>query len=160
MITYCSNLDINEACNHAYKRLWTAYWVILSYIISISFTILSLYDFSNKYRSYLFLSIIILILLSNLCVIVIIRNRVTNLHNLLFRAAQGAIYTDDDEYWMKGFYKNPNDQNVSIERRIGYGLEFNTATLTGKILTYGILFIVIIILLLVFIYKLRIDFFT
>jgi uncharacterized membrane protein len=156
---YCDNTDINLACNSVYKRLWTTCWIILSYIVSICLAIFSLYGFQNQYGSQIFMSIILFISLSNLGIIVLIRNKVQFSQNQLLRAVHGSIYNDDDEYWINGFYNNPNDKRISQERRIGYGLEFNMATLTGKLITYGILFVVIIILFAVFIYKINIDFF-
>lgn len=44
--------------------------------------------------------------------------------------------TDDDEYWEKGYYYNPNDTRVSVEKRIGYGRTFNMANKKAKIMTF------------------------
>lgn len=42
---------------------------------------------------------------------------------------------DEDKYWEKGYYYNPEDKRTSVEKRIGYGYTYNLATKKGKWLT-------------------------
>jgi len=56
-----------------------------------------------------------------------------------------GIYKDNDEYWKNNVYNNPNDPRTMVEKRVGYGFEYNLATKKGKIMTYGSYAIAIII---------------
>lgn len=49
-----------------------------------------------------------------------------------------AIRTDDDEYWANVFtYHNPMDKSVFVPKRVGIGETVNTGTLTGKLIVWG-----------------------
>lgn len=44
-----------------------------------------------------------------------------------------AITVDQDHYWHGGFYNNPDDSRVVVEKRVGYGATINFGTRKGKI---------------------------
>ncbi|MCJ8012155.1 DUF5808 domain-containing protein [Paenibacillus sp. KQZ6P-2] len=59
-----------------------------------------------------------------------------------------VVYTDDDEYWVNGFtYHNPNDKRIFVPKRVGIGDTVNTATLGGKMIICGTVFIVAVIVI-------------
>ena len=41
--------------------------------------------------------------------------------------AEEAFTVDEDYYWRKGYYSNPNDPSVLVTKRTGYGMELNMA---------------------------------
>ena len=60
----------------------------------------------------------------------------TNKDRLLAGADQ-PIYVDEDEYWINGYYCNPDDKRTMVEKRVGYGSTGNLATKQGKIGVYA-----------------------
>jgi hypothetical protein len=46
---------------------------------------------------------------------------------------------DEDDYWRGGVYNNPHDRRILVEKRVGYGQTFNIGSKKGKLLYYGII---------------------
>lgn len=47
-------------------------------------------------------------------------------HRLLIEEKE-IIYVDDDKYWIKGYYCNPDDKKVMVNKRFGSGITLNMA---------------------------------
>lgn len=56
-----------------------------------------------------------------------------------------------DEYWSHGVYNNPEDKNLMVEKRIGYGQTINLGHKKGKLLNYSTYIFAIVVPLIVFI---------
>jgi hypothetical protein len=76
----------------------------------------------------------------------------------LLKKAEQPIYIDEDEYWINGYYYNPEDKRVNIEKRTGYGSTINMATKGGKVIAYGITIFITALLLTLVILFFRMDF--
>jgi hypothetical protein len=78
----------------------------------------------------------------------------------LISMAEEPIYVDDDEYWINGYYYNPDDRRTTVEKRVGIGTTANMATKAGKFTIYGSVIFVAAILIPMFIMFVRMDFIT
>jgi hypothetical protein len=68
-----------------------------------------------------------------------------------------GIDTDESQFWMSGFYYNPNDKRVWVEKRFGIGTTTNMASWFGK-LTYVFLAAIIIGTIALSIFLMPLDF--
>lgn len=155
---YSKNSEINLACNTVYKRSWSLLWVCVSFIHSLSMLLLLLNIFSENPSILLINISVIITSLSILLGIFYTYTKVRNTQNNLISSSNDNIYTDNDEYWEKGYYYNPNDSSATTEKRIGYGICYNMATTKGKIMTYGTSIITGVFLLVFSLFFLRLDF--
>ena len=68
-----------------------------------------------------------------------------------------TITVDEDYYWTGGLYNNPNDSRVLVPKRIGIGQTINLGTRTGRLVDFGTLIGVPVLLLGMFLLFLRLD---
>lgn len=78
----------------------------------------------------------------------------------LVKNTKEPIYVDDDEYWINGYYYNPNDKRTTVEKRVGVGTTANLATKSGKLTIYGSFAFILIILTAMFVVFIQMDFVT
>lgn len=155
---YCEDTEINIACNYIHKRMWSICWVIIASIESTITLLQSLLGLKENINSWLYVSIMVLMVCIILLIIIAVHNKIINTQSTLLQAIKEPIYTDDDEYWKNGFYNNPSDNRTMVEKRFGYGYTVNMATWKGKIITYGSLLAIAVLLLWMFIMFIRFDF--
>ena len=133
--TVCSDTQINLAYNRVSRRLWSMCWVILSLIESTLMTVLSLF-LNREESSELIITLLAgLSSLISLVVVMYVYSKIRKTRNALLSSIETPIYTDEDRYWVYGFYNNPNDKHVFVEKRVGYGFTLNMASLSGKLIT-------------------------
>lgn len=150
-VVYSEKAEINLACNYVHKRTWSICWVIIATATSIS-NVLMYLNTPSTVPVFLFLGILIFI-----GCIVYTHGTIRNIQNKLLEASEEVVYSDDDEYWERGYYYNPNDSRTMVEKRIGYGFTCNMATFRGKLFTYGIIGPVIVLILFLSITFVRMD---
>lgn len=51
--------------------------------------------------------------------------------DILLSNGQEEVLTDEDYYWRKGYYCNPNDPSIMVSKRTGCGMELNMANKKG-----------------------------
>ena len=66
-----------------------------------------------------------------------INNKIKEEQGNILNTCTNPIYTDNDEFWSKGVYNNPNDRSVTVEDRAGYGITYNLGTKKGRRIYYG-----------------------
>lgn len=137
IIVYSEKTEINLACNYIHKRLWSLCWVIIAALTGI-IHLISYLSFNDAYN-YSFPFLLSMYILVFLVCVFYTYDKIRNSQNRLLEASENIIYTDDDEYWKRGYYYNPGDKRTMVEKRIGYGFTCNMATLKGKLFTFGIL---------------------
>lgn len=67
-------------------------------------------------------------------------------HGAADRARAGRteeLLVDDDQYWERGYYYNPDDPRLFTEKRVGYGWTVNMARPLGKVLNSLIILVLI-----------------
>ena len=129
-IVYCDESKINIACNKVYKRTWSIIYTLLAILQSITNTTLYVFMLLPRVNENVFLIAITLPVIIVVLGIVYGNRRIINMQNQLISVAENPIYVDSDEYWINGMsYKNPYDNRVVVEPRIG--------TKKGRLITYG-----------------------
>jgi len=76
----------------------------------------------------------------------------------LMKQTEETIYVDEDEYWINGYYYNPEERRSTVEKRVGVGTTVNMATKAGKFTNYGAAIFVAAILIPMFILFAQMDF--
>ena len=137
-IVYCDESKINIACNKVYKRTWNIIYTLLAILQSITNTTLYVFMLLPRVNENVFLIAITLPVIIVVLGIVYGNRRIINMQNQLISVAENPIYVDSDEYWINGMsYKNPYDNRVVVEPRIGTNPVYNLATKNGRLITYG-----------------------
>lgn len=138
IIVYCDESKINIACNKVYKRTWSIIYTSLAILQSITNTTLYVFMLLPRVNENVFLIAITLPVIIVVLGIVYGNRRIINMQNQLISVAENPIYVDSDEYWINGMsYKNPYDNRVVVEPRIGTKPVYNLATKKGRLITYG-----------------------
>lgn len=154
-LVYSEKTEVNLACNFIHKRLWSLCWVVIAAVTSV-LHLLQYLNLQGKDNYSLPITLFLYILIFLVCVFYTY-NKILSTQNRLLEASLDVIYTDDDEFWTRGYYYNPNDRRTMVEKRIGYGFTCNMATLKGKCLTFGILVPVAVLILFLSIVFVRMD---
>ena len=137
-IVYCDESKINIACNKVYKRTWSIIYTLLAILQSITNTTLYVFMLLPRVNENVFLIAITLPVIIVVLGIVYGNRRIINMQNQLISVAENPIYVDSDEYWINGMsYKNPYDNRVVVEPRIGTNPVYNLATKKGRLINYG-----------------------
>ncbi|WP_302652773.1 PH domain-containing protein [uncultured Clostridium sp.] len=137
-IVYCDESKINIACNKVYKRTWSIIYTLLAILQSITNTTLYVFMLLPRVNENVFLIAITLPIIIVVLGIVYGNRRIINMQNQLISVAENPIYVDSDEYWINGMsYKNPYDNRVVVEPRIGTNPVYNLATKKGRLINYG-----------------------
>ena len=147
-IVYCDESKINIACNKVYKRTWSIIYTLLAILQSITNTTLYVFMLLPRVNENVFLIAITLPVIIVVLGVVYGNRRIINMQNQLISVAENPIYVDSDEYWINGMsYKNPYDNRVVVEPRIGTKPVYNLATKNGRLITYGTnIFVVVSVL--------------
>ena len=127
----------NIAYNTVFKRTWTMGTIIAATIQSIGMLFMfSL--FLNKNNSTILFILSVMIPSSIILVgILYINKKIREEQGRILNTCKNPIYTDNDEFWSKGVYNNPNDRAVTVEDRTGYGITYNLGTKKGRRIYYG-----------------------
>lgn len=133
---YSENTQVNTACTFCYKRYWSVCWVICATIQSIQMLI-----FMVSHSSTWSIIPILVILLSYY----ITYCKVRDAQNRLIATCETPVYVDDDEYWKNGYYNNPYDMKLTVEKRVGIGYTYNMATTKGNLIVYGSLALAVVV---------------
>lgn len=155
---YSEKTEINKACNFLHKRIWSICWVVVAFIESVAATILNHAVFSEKPDTLVPMLATTIPAAAILVCIIFTHKKIQDEQNRLLEADENPVYTDDDEYWQKGYYYNPNDCRTMVEKRIGYGYTINMATTKGKLLACGIVVTVAVLVLGLSLLFLKLDF--
>ena len=155
---YSEDSKVNIAYNLIYKRMWTMGTVVAATVQSIGmiFVFLPMTLNSN--------SVVLLILSAVIPMTVIlvgiyyINNKVTEEQNRLISTSSNPIYVDNDEYWFRDIYNNPNDTRYIVEPRVGYKMTYNLGNKKGRRIFYGSYIFAAILIIGVSIMTLRLDF--
>lgn len=149
--------NANLAYNTIFKRTWRLGTIIAAAIQSISMLFI-FFILLNKNNSIMVFVLSIVISVAIIFMgIIYINNKVKQEQSRILNTCKNSIYTDNDEFWSKGVYNNPNDRSVTVEDRTGYGITYNLGTKKGKRIYYGTLIFSGIIIVGVIVSMIRFD---
>lgn len=155
---YSEDSKVNIAYNLIYKRMWTMGTVIAATVQSIGMIFVFLPMTLNDNSVVLLMLSAVIPMTVILVGIYYINNKVTEEQNRLISTSNNPIYIDNDEYWFRDIYNNPNDTRYIVEPRVGYKMTYNLGTKKGRRIFYGSYIFVAILLIGVSIMTLRLDF--
>jgi len=69
--------------------------------------------------------------------------RIDSRRQVIMSREDAEELVDDDVYWRGGFYNNPNDPKLLVEKRLGMGLQFNDAHPAAKAF-YGVCAVLVV----------------
>lgn len=141
---YCDNSDINYRANMVDKWYWSLAMVIGGTLNLIAHVYMIVAIGINGWidDSSIFAYICILIL-SSIVTIFIVSLVDTKISDVL-RLAKNIEYVDDDYYWRRGYYYNPDSNKLFVQDRFSStNLNFNMAKRSAKVIN-GLLSILFI----------------
>ena len=127
----------NIAYNTIFKRTWTMGTIIAATVQSLGMLFMFILFLNNINSSILFLLSVIIPSSIILIGIFYINNKIRAEQGKILNTCTNPIYTDNDEFWSRGVYNNPNDRSVTVEDRTGYGITYNLGTKKGRRIYYG-----------------------
>lgn len=151
------NSEINLAYTMIYQKSWSLLWILSAFVTSISTLVLYYNIFSNNPNMFLII-VPITASVTISAAILFTYTKVRSEQSSLLATTKDLIYTDNDEFWEKGYYSNPYDPRLMVENRVGYGLCYNLATTKGKIINYSFYVILFVVFIGFSIFFLRLDF--
>ena len=149
--------NTNIAYNTIFKRTWTLGTVIAATTQSIGMLFMFLLLLNNNNSIILFILSIVIPVTVIFIGIFHINNKIREEQERILNTCKNPIYTDNDEFWSKGVYNNPNDRAVTVEDRTGYGITYNLGTKKGRRIYYGSLIFAGIIIIGVTVMMIRFD---
>ena len=154
---YSNNSVVNILCNSIYKKKWSLCWIGVSTCNSITFALIIEGIIRGTSLGIVLCIIGIWITVFSVIMIIYTEADIKESINKVVYASEERLFTDTDEYWEKGYYCNPHDNRIMVEKRIGIGMCFNLGNKKGRILNYvGNIFVVILVVG-ICIYLLRFD---
>lgn len=155
---YSEDSKVNIAYNLVYKRMWTIGTIIAATVQSIGMIFIFLPITLNSNSIILFILSLIVPMIVILVGIYYINNKVIEEQNRLISTSSNPIYVDNDEYWFRDIYNNPNDPRYIVEPRVGYKMTYNLGSKKGRRIFYGTYIFTAILLIGISIMALRLDF--
>lgn len=142
---YCGDTEINLALTRTSIRSWTRAWVILANAQGLLMSLSYLPLYTNAYSGPL--PLILLEPLAILATLVWTAESVRRNRERILAGVGGTITVDDDRFWRGGLYNNPEDKRLLVEKRVGFGYTLNCGAPAGKVIYYGTLVGVLVLLL-------------
>ena len=149
--------NANIAYNTIFKRTWTLGTVIAAITQSVGILFMFLLILNNNNNIILFVLSIVIPATIIFIGLFYINNKIKEEQARILNTCKNPIYTDNDEFWSKGVYNNPNDRAVTVEDRTGYGITYNLGTKKGRRIYYGALIFAGIIIIGVTAMMIRFD---
>ena len=134
---YSENTDINLAANQIVKRSWTEGLVYGSWLNGIAWIYLAIsYYWYGLDMSWLSLGIYTVLLLASIAALIVPVALSVGKRREVLEADTSACYIDDDEYWKKGWYNNPDDPHILVQDRFNsMNLSLNYGRPAAKVFT-------------------------
>lgn len=151
---YSEDAEVNMAVTRIAIKYWSLCWTVLAGVnVAVMATILIA---SRTYNEILGIVGVGGMILATLSGILVTHSKIQDTQNRLLTGDR-TITVDEDYYWTGGLYNNPNDSRVLVPKRIGIGQTINLGTRTGRLVYFGTLIGVPVLLLGMFLLFLRLD---
>lgn len=154
---YSQKTSVNRACHYLSIRLWTLNWTVQAAISSVCMTVSYFCALGGPPERFWFPILMILFMASVLLGTYFTYVQVRDRRNRLLEMEGGPVTADEDEFWKRGWYNNPYDPRVTVEKRFGIGWTINLGTIKGKLYAYGSLAFVAGLLLFLLVLFIRVD---
>lgn len=143
---YSKSADINRACHYHFLHSWSICMAVLSVISALCFiAVYFIYSVGMAEASFIVYPVLIVSMIGGFLITDIHVRTVQN--RLLNGEEEDEEPFDESGCWKWGFYNNPNNPKVMVEKRYGGGWTLNLGTKAGKWIT-GVTFTLVGALLL------------
>lgn len=133
---YCKDEGVNYACNRIYRRAWS--WALWSFALAVAvcWGISALLPVWQAYPSMLWQMLLLLLpALVMLAAMLLAVTRTRKQQAALLQGQEPPAAPNHDDYYHFGFYFNPQDTRLCVEKLSGIGWTVNLATRGGQLLT-------------------------
>lgn len=134
---YSNDSEVNMLCNRIYKKKWSLCWIGISTCNSITLALIIEGIIMETSLGVILCIIGMWLTVFSVIIIIYTTINIKESINKVVYASEDRLFTDTDEYWEKGYYCNPHDSRIMVEKRIGTGMCFNLGNKKGRILNYG-----------------------
>lgn len=134
---YSNNSEVNMLCNRIYKKKWSLCWIAVSTCNSITLALIIEGIIIETSLGFILCIIGMWLTVFSVIIIICTSINIKESINKVVYASEDRLFTDTDEYWEEGYYCNPHDNRIMVEKRIGVGMCFNLGNKKGRILNYG-----------------------
>ena len=131
---FCESTEVNLACNRVWRRRWSICCVVIGNVCAALSLPAILIPARNPGASLASFLLMISILIVVLCAVFFTYQSVRDTQNRYLALADRPILADDDVYWLHGFYNNPNDPRIHVEKRFGIGFTINLGNPKAKVI--------------------------
>src|SRR3712207_503728 len=134
---YCDDTDVNYRVNRVDKWYWSLGMLVGSFGCLLANIYLLLDLMIHDWVYYVSIFIYIFILLVSTMVSMYILFMISDKREDLLRGAKNIEYVDDDYYWRKGYYFNPDSKKLMVQNRISStNFSFNMAKRSAKLINF------------------------
>lgn len=132
---YSKSADINRACHYHLLHSWSVCMAVLSVISALCFIVLYLIYavFDKAELSFAVFPVLIISMIGGFLFTDIHVRTVQN--RLLNEEDDDEEPIDESDCWKWGFYNNPNNPKIMVEKRYGGGWTLNLGTKAGRWIT-------------------------
>lgn len=131
---FCESSEVNLACNRVWRRRWSLCCAVIGNACAALSLLAILLMARNPTAS---LPVFLLTAISFLivfCAVFFTCQSVRDTQNRYLALADHPMLADDDVYWLHGFYNNPNDPRINVEKRFGIGFTINLGNPKAKVI--------------------------
>lgn len=118
-ITYSENSEISMALNSVYKKEWSRFWVITACFMSCWGGVISFVQANQRGSTVYFVIACLVSFIPTILYMVCVYTKIRNTRNRLLALDNASVCDDEDAFWEKGYYYNPNDSRTMVEKRVG-----------------------------------------
>lgn len=145
---YSENEDINLTINQVSKRSWSVGLLIADTINVISWLYVAVRLVCKDWIGSMDFFIYIILQLISAFIIIVPVFLIQKRKRELLTIDTAPVYVDDDEYWKKGWYNNPNDKRIMVQDRMSTAnYTFNMGNPIAKVLNAGLIALLLVVLL-------------
>ena len=141
---YCEDSKINYMANRVDKLYWSRACLIGDIMVFLTNAYILYRLYKNVWLYDIDFGIYIGGLVISNIVVVFVAKIINTKKNDILSQAKNIEYVDDDYYWRKGWYSNPNDKRIFVPSRLNsMNQEFNMAKKSAIVINIVLLLIIL-----------------
>ncbi len=139
------NTELTKKLSQIRYKMWNRIWMVMAYGAPLGSVCLWLFPI-NPMAAVLFVALVSVLIGA---IIIFLELQTRRMQEKLTAESGTGWFADEDDYWLGGIiYYNPNDSHTLVNQRVGTGSTFNMATGTGKIISAGVMLVLLSVLVL------------
>lgn len=140
--------NINILANKVYQKGWSFAFFATALITSSWMSLMMNLTYINPASNLFQVILVIMFLFSIIGIFVGAQLKIgKQLEEIEVLSKESKLLFDEDVYWLKGYYDNPNDKRILVDERVGMGMTLNMGNVYGKIIASVIYTLLAILLI-------------